>query len=183
MILYHFISIGHAMGAQLFIENHIHVPHICLVLSGMALSFTRSSCRPNSGNSKPPETVAPDIQPRIDTSHQFCSASWPSNVVSNSANTPQIQNELTESTSHQRVTFTKIVNKGASVCRRLRVSRGKNAGAFDLQSPSEPRPANHDGLPTTILAPVSSTTISGYGDTGGLDVDFVSRAQGGQVSP
>lgn len=143
----------------------------------------KSSCRSGRDTLKllsPPETVVPDIQPRID---EPCSASWPSNIVSKSANIPQIQNEPTESASHWRATFANIGNKGTSVYRRLRDSCRKHVGASDQQSPREPRLSNPDGLPTTIVAPVSSRTIPGHGDTGGLDVDLISRSQGGQVSP
>ena len=133
----------------------------------------------------PPETVVPDVQPRIDKPYQSYSASWPStgNVASNPANIPQIHNELTESASRRRATFANIGNKGASVCRRLRDSFWKHVSASDQQSPREPRLPDHDGLPTTTLAPASSRTISGHGDTGGLDVDLVSQSRDGQVSP
>ena len=131
----------------------------------------------------PPESVVPDIEPRIDKPYQSCSASSPSNVYTNSANIPQTHHESTESASRRRATFANIVSKGTSVCRRLRLPRRKHVGASDQQSPREPRPAGHGGLPTTILAPISSRTISGHGDTGGLDVDLVSRSPGSQVSP
>ena len=149
-----------------------------------SVSLMKSSCKSDRDTLKPissPETVLPDVQPRID---EPCSASWHSNVVSNSAaKIPQIHNEPTESASHWRSTFANIGNKGTSVYRRLRDSCRKHVGASDQQSPREPRPSNPDGLPTTIVAPVSSRTIPGHGDTSGLDVDLVSRPQGGQVSP
>ena len=64
-----------------------------------------------------------------------------------------------------------------------RVSRLEHVSASDQQSPREPHPADPDRLPTTILAPVSSRTISGHGDTDGLGVDPISPSRDGQVSP
>jgi len=146
-----------------------------------------SACRLDSDPLQPlspPETVVPEIQPRIHNPYHPRSASLPSNnAFSNSANIPQIQNQSTESASRRRATFANIGNKGISVCRRLRLPRWKHVGASDQHPPKESRPVDHDVLPTTILAPVSSRTISEHEDAGRLDVDPVSRSQGGQVSP
>jgi len=145
-----------------------------------------SSCRSDSDTLKllsPPETFVLELPTRIDKPHQSCSASWPSNVVSNSANIPQSHNESTELASCRRATSANIGNKGTSVFRDPRVSRLEHVSASDQQSPREPHPADPDRLPTTILAPVSSRTISGRGDTDGLGVDLVSPSRDGQVSP
>ena len=145
-----------------------------------------SSCKSDSDTLKllsPPETVVPELQPRIDKPYQSCSTSRPSNVVSNSANIPQGHYELTESASCRRATSADIGNKGISVFRDPRVSRREHVRASDQQSPREPHPADPDRPPATTLAPVSSRTISGHGDTDGPGVDLVSRSRDGQVSP